>query len=375
MEGLNGASSATSGGFENDRRSQSITLFVDNLPERMDNHWLRNMFKWYGDIADVFVPWRRRKGYYCRYGFVGFFKEKDADLAISKANGAWCCNRRISVKRAAFRNPRSNPHSGKFNKRAATKIWRRKDAPLVPSRVEVQSRKPNDKGKGPMFPSQAQADLKHVRNAIEVIQAAETDEVWLHTCMVGKVANFNSLSGLQEAIIRKGVFYITMRFLGGLLVLVEFQSEEVMSWYLEQKSWLAQWFSELSKWKPSLQLTDRLVWLNISGVPLHFWTVANFNRIGERFGCVISIDRNTSTKKVLDRGKILVSTKFREPISKELLLEFLEERFLITVKEESGVSFSLHSLHAVPPSRQHGNGAHMVTDSVEDNCEVSSSSS
>ncbi|KAK9291417.1 hypothetical protein L1049_019364 [Liquidambar formosana] len=177
-----------------------------------------------------------------------------------------------------------------------------------------------------MFPSQSHvhADLKHVRNAIEVIQAAELDEAWLHRCMVGKVANYNSRSGLQEAIIREGVFDITIRFLGGLLVLVEFQSEEVMNWYLEQKSWLAQWFSELSKWKPGLQLTDRLVSLSINGVPLHCWTVANFNRIGERFGCVISIDCNTSTKKILDRGRILVSTKFREPISKELLLEVME---------------------------------------------------
>ncbi|KAK9292849.1 hypothetical protein L1049_020829 [Liquidambar formosana] len=42
--------------------------------------------------------------------------DKDADLAISRANGAWCCNRRILVKRAAFRNPTSSHRPSKFSK-------------------------------------------------------------------------------------------------------------------------------------------------------------------------------------------------------------------------------------------------------------------
>lgn len=63
-------------------------LFVDNLPECMDNCWLRNIFKWFVDIADVFVLWRFHKGSKCRYGFVRFFREEEADFAIAKANGA-----------------------------------------------------------------------------------------------------------------------------------------------------------------------------------------------------------------------------------------------------------------------------------------------
>ncbi|KAK9273614.1 hypothetical protein L1049_018424 [Liquidambar formosana] len=59
-----------------------VTLFVDNLPDRMENRWLRNMFKWYGDIADVFVPWKKRFGSSSRYGFVRFYKDRDAELAI-----------------------------------------------------------------------------------------------------------------------------------------------------------------------------------------------------------------------------------------------------------------------------------------------------
>ncbi|KAK9271150.1 hypothetical protein L1049_026739 [Liquidambar formosana] len=99
------------GAFNGVCRSQSTTLFVNNLPECMDNWWLCNMFKWYGEIADVFVPWRMRKRKNCQYGFVRFFQEKDTDFSILKANSDWYCNRRITVKRAAFTAPRFAPQA------------------------------------------------------------------------------------------------------------------------------------------------------------------------------------------------------------------------------------------------------------------------
>ncbi|KAK9273259.1 hypothetical protein L1049_018066 [Liquidambar formosana] len=92
----------------------------------MDNQWLRNIFKWYEDIADVFLPWRKRKGSSCWYGFVRFFLEKDANLAILKANGVWCCNRRIFVKRAAFSISNLGPRHDRLKKQAITQVWKRK---------------------------------------------------------------------------------------------------------------------------------------------------------------------------------------------------------------------------------------------------------
>lgn len=178
----------------------------------------------------------------------------------------------------------------------ATQVWKRKapaESPLFFPKDSIC----NGHLHSPKV--SVQNKVTHRRYAIEVIQTAKIDEVWLCRSVVGKVANPNILAGLQEAIIRKGVFDITIRFLGGLLVLMEFQSEEVMNSYLDHISWLAQWFSELSIWKPNLRLSERLVWLSINGVPLHCWTVANFNRIGERFGCVISTDQNTSSIKSL----------------------------------------------------------------------------
>ncbi|KAK9288371.1 hypothetical protein L1049_016825 [Liquidambar formosana] len=161
-------------------------------------------------------------------------------------------------------------------------------------------------------------EIKHHSHGIETMQIEEVDGDWL----------------------KRSVFDITVRFMGGLLVLLEFHSEEVMKSHLEDTTWLDQWVKDIRSWHPNLIIHERLVWLSITGVPLHAWVGTNFRKIGERFGAVIFVDSNTHNKTMLDRGRILVSTKLLEPISKDLVLEVCNENFLINVKEESVVSLS-----------------------------------
>ncbi|KAK9286984.1 hypothetical protein L1049_015392 [Liquidambar formosana] len=320
-----------------------VTLFVDNLPDRMENRWLRSMFKWYGDIADVFVPWKKRTGSNSRYGFVRFYNDKDAEVAIQRCNGAWCWNKRLLVKRAMYSKTRKET----YKRHAIPKrpVWRRKESSIDPVKA-LQEEIPNPyvrtyadvlvgrNSTNGMAEQQTGNTTKHQHPVIETIQVEEVDNDWVKRCVIGSVIHFSYLQGLQEAFSREGVFDITVRYMGGLLVLLEFHLEEIMKSHLKDGTWLAQWVKDIRSWHPNLLVHERLVWLSIVGVPLHAWLEINFMKIGEKFGEVISIDGNTHNRKMLDRGRILVSTKLLEPISKELILEVCNENFLITVREE-----------------------------------------
>ncbi|KAK9283983.1 hypothetical protein L1049_012241 [Liquidambar formosana] len=107
-----------------------VTLFVDNLPDWMENRWLRNMFKWYGEIADVFVPRKKRSGANLRYGFVRFYKERDAELAIQKCNGAWRWNKRLLVKRALYEKGKEGVNRQKVTPNR--RVWKKKVPPVDP---------------------------------------------------------------------------------------------------------------------------------------------------------------------------------------------------------------------------------------------------
>ncbi|KAK9292523.1 hypothetical protein L1049_020496 [Liquidambar formosana] len=201
-----------------------ITLFVDNLLERMDNRWLRNRFKWFGDVVDVFVPWKIRKGTHCRFGFLRFSREEDADLAIRKVNGTWCWKRRLLVKKAEYgRDHQKHPLEADVRRRYGH--YRSQKGPRYLS--WQQNNVVNN-----VAGSAHTQEVKHQSHAIESIQALEVQEDWLRGCAVATMIHFQSIAQLQEALITDGVLDINIRSLGGLLVLLEFQSEEIMKCHL-----------------------------------------------------------------------------------------------------------------------------------------------
>ncbi|KAH7845470.1 hypothetical protein Vadar_002612 [Vaccinium darrowii] len=79
-----------------------ITLFVDNLAQRVDNSLLRRKFSDYGVVKDAFIPMKRGINSGRRFGFVRFDCPVAANIAVEKANGIRLLDNFISVKHLAF---------------------------------------------------------------------------------------------------------------------------------------------------------------------------------------------------------------------------------------------------------------------------------
>ncbi|CAL5409433.1 unnamed protein product [Camellia sinensis] len=63
---------------------------------------LFSLFSKFGVVKDVFIPAKRRKATRSRFGFVRFDCPVVAGVTIQKANGAWCENKVLKVKKADF---------------------------------------------------------------------------------------------------------------------------------------------------------------------------------------------------------------------------------------------------------------------------------
>ncbi|XVF04593.1 hypothetical protein REPUB_Repub05bG0097600 [Reevesia pubescens] len=79
-----------------------ISVFVNNIPQKVYWRWLWTIFEHHGKVVDVFIP-RKRSGLGKRYGFVRFASCPAALTAIRRLNGAWLLNSRIDVNIARFR--------------------------------------------------------------------------------------------------------------------------------------------------------------------------------------------------------------------------------------------------------------------------------
>ncbi|GMP41887.1 hypothetical protein CsSME_00011832 [Camellia sinensis var. sinensis] len=85
-----------------------ITIFVDNIPESMDPKGLFTLLCKFGIVKDVFIPGKRRQATRSRFGFVRYNCEVAAEIAIQKANGPWCDNRALMLKKAEYQKSQNS---------------------------------------------------------------------------------------------------------------------------------------------------------------------------------------------------------------------------------------------------------------------------
>lgn len=55
------------------------------------------------------------------------------------------------------------------------------------------------------------------------------------------------------------------------MVLLTADGEEDISFSLNEADSLSKWFEDIRPWDPRSVARERLVWLNVTGVPVHAW--------------------------------------------------------------------------------------------------------
>ncbi|KAI8005249.1 hypothetical protein LOK49_LG08G01506 [Camellia lanceoleosa] len=120
---------------------------------------------------------------------------------------------------------------------------------------------------------------------------------------------------IDEAMRTEGVNFVTIKPLGGVKVLLQFNTMEDMKEMLQgSRWWLETWFDEVYEWHCREFTLSRRVWLAIEGVPLNAWNSATFTKISSNWGRVFSVDSKTSSRMELERGKVVVETNFKNSI-------------------------------------------------------------
>ncbi|KAK8683777.1 hypothetical protein V6N13_039826 [Hibiscus sabdariffa] len=84
------------------RENQSVSVFVENIPNAM--HWkgLWHAFARHGDVTDTFIPRKLSRGGK-RFGFVRLKSRTDAIRIIERLNGFILYGYRLTVKMARFK--------------------------------------------------------------------------------------------------------------------------------------------------------------------------------------------------------------------------------------------------------------------------------
>ncbi|GJV19274.1 RNA-directed DNA polymerase, eukaryota [Tanacetum coccineum] len=121
-----------------------------------------------------------------------------------------------------------------------------------------------------------------------------------------------------------------MSYLGGLWVMIEMESLNSKE-KLMQHAGVASWFNNLGNAQVDFVSRERIVWVDIEGVPIHVWSRATFNKIGSKWGEVMELEE--SKDDLFARKRICIKTKQENNILEKFKIIVKGKVFVIKAKE------------------------------------------
>ncbi|GKC63746.1 hypothetical protein Tco_1096344 [Tanacetum coccineum] len=101
--------------------------------------------------------------------------------------------------------------------------------------------------------------------------------------LIGKVKDFNSLTNLKVALDNEGFNNITLKYMGGYWVMIDFQIVDSKDKF-KVTIGIGSWFSELQQASSEFHINERVTWVDIEGIPLKVWNKNTFIRIISKWG-------------------------------------------------------------------------------------------
>ena len=93
-------------------------------------------------------------------------------------------------------------------------------------------------------------------------------------------------------------------------------------------------FEAMNNWSDDFHSYFITTWINCEGTPLNFWSDSFFFKVGWMIGEPLLIDEDTSKKKRLDKGRILVLVNKFVSVSSKIAVKAGNISFQISLKED-----------------------------------------
>nr|GEY87833.1 hypothetical protein [Tanacetum cinerariifolium] len=224
----------------------------------------------YGKVVDVFIPNQKSKAGK-RFAFVRFIKVDDMDQLIGNLCTLWLGRLHFQANAVRYERP---PKSSPSVKLPSVKSY----APFTSS------------------PSGSFADaVKDIKNftphssPVSCSPALVLDDTCVNVLdvsgqVMGRTKDVNSISNLRTILTNEGFMDVKLSYLGGLWVMIELNSKETIMKLL-QHTGVNSWFEELKPTSQEFVCNERIVWVDIEGIPLHLCPQAprvNVHEVNEK---------------------------------------------------------------------------------------------
>jgi len=134
----------------------------------------------------------------------------------------------------------------------------------------------------------------------------------IHQVVLGKVKDFKVLPNLWMMCKNEGFLDVAIRYVGGVWVLIEFLNAKTCNNF-KANGVVKEWFLEITPWDRNFVNKERLVWLDVEGVPLRARSKSTFTKILAKWGDIMIMSNDLGENLYSNRVGVL--TGFNDIIS------------------------------------------------------------
>ncbi|GKB53204.1 RNA-directed DNA polymerase, eukaryota [Tanacetum coccineum] len=148
--------------------------------------------------------------------------------------------------------------------------------------------------------------------------------------VMGRAKQLNSISNLRTILTKEGFSEVKLTYLGGMWVMIELDNK-VTKQKMLQHIGVKSWFQVLQVVKQDFVSDERVVWVDIEGVPLNVWTRETFLKIGMKWGETMDIEENLESS--FARKRLCIKTKQEDNILEKFKVILKGKVYLVCAKE------------------------------------------
>ncbi|PWA92591.1 hypothetical protein CTI12_AA078410 [Artemisia annua] len=272
---------------EDDVDRISTSVYVTNIPESVTAKDLFQACKQYGHAVDSYIPNKKSKTGK-RFGFVKFINVFSEERLVNNLCTVWMGRLKLHANIARFQRSSSSKEGVGIKKAAEVPRYPEQTNKMgkqgnVNSYKEVLNGDKNKEGHGPLSSSPAL-----------VLDDSCVVDRDLSCHVMGRVKDICSIPNLLILLAKEGFEHVKLSFLGGLWVMIELDNVSAKQKLLEHVG-VNSWFQTLHNATNDFVSSERVVWVDIEGIPLNVWSRETFSRIGKKWGEALDIEDNSGS--------------------------------------------------------------------------------
>ncbi|GKB63241.1 RNA-directed DNA polymerase, eukaryota [Tanacetum coccineum] len=302
----------------------SITIFVTNFPTTVSSKDLWKLCDRQGVVADVYIARKLSKSGR-RFGFVRFIKNPDQANLLEDLNKIWIGSHHLFASIARFdRKQNSQPNQSHQKQSNNTKPHETGHASHTTggrSYASVLNGK-----EGTQKPVLAGPITKNITlENSDLLELSDTSSV-----VLAKVRDVHLIINIYRVLKKEGFSDFKCKYMGGLWLWIEFSSDESRLKF-QKNTEMELYFTQRKLVSHNFIPDERMIWIEIDGLPLNAWTTNAFKKIAGNWGETVFVDEDADEN--IANGRVCIKTKIKTHIMDSCLVSIKGVRYQVRVRE------------------------------------------